>query len=87
MSESKVQYCRFCGKDKGHNTGACKNVREMRRIIAQQDDQIKNLEAHSHRNEGIEKELAQSKSNLQFVHRLITCLLDLNDAYRARLPK
>ena len=70
-------YCRACGKGKGHNFDHCTNHSALRGLIKVQDEQIGNKLALEKRINDLEQRARELKSDWILHRRLIAALLSL----------
>jgi len=84
MNEDRKNYCRFCGVNKGHETASCKNLREIKKVLAMTDESLKG--ETSHRRSLAEKlaKIENWESHSQLQHRQILALLELVEIKRTR---
>lgn len=86
MEKDKSQYCRFCGENKGHATARCQNLKEIKKILADQDSE---LERYLQRATTAEDDLKKSRAEVEDLRaglgmqgRMLSALLDLAELQR-----
>ena len=82
MTETRTNYCRVCGENKGHTFKECKNISGLRKVIALQDAERENLHAEANRLRQIDKKLDERIAENSLLHRILFSLLELVELKR-----
>lgn len=86
MEKDKREYCRFCGENKGHSTEKCQNLKEIKKILANQDSALERyLQRATTAEDDLKKsrsEVADLRDGLGMQGRMLSALLDLAELQR-----
>lgn len=86
MEKDKREYCRFCGENKGHSTAKCRNLKEIKKILADQDSELERyLQMAADAKDDLKKsraEVEELRAGLGMQGRMLSALLDLAELQR-----